>query len=184
MGLTGVMVAANWLICRVIPLKEQSHPTWDHTGLDDSSCETSERLGEERLLVLLGELFTNTTNWTLPDGVRVFNASVDRGAVRLSLLVISSNLRALIQSTLYRSCTGLLPPPLATLKESPKRNRRERGTLALVQHQTPSRRVFAFYSSEGQGQVPYVLDSIQEVKEGSGPDSCTKPESSPVSCYF
>ena len=89
------MVATNWLIRRVIPLKEQSHPAWDYTGLDDSSCETSERLGEERLLVLLGELFTDTANWTLPDGVRVFNASVDRGAVRLSLLVISPNLLAL-----------------------------------------------------------------------------------------
>lgn len=89
--MTGVQVAANWLIRRVIPLKEQSHPTLDYTGLNDTTCETSERLGEKKLLSLLGEMFTDATNWELPDGVRVFNASVDRDAVRLSFFVAMSS---------------------------------------------------------------------------------------------
>ena len=134
MGLTGVMVVANWLIRRVIPLKEQSHPAWDYTGLDDSSCETSERLGEARLLALLGELFTDVTNWSLPDGVRVFNASVDHCAVRHSLLVILASLPVLTWFSFYRSCTGLSPPPPAMRKESLKKSQRERGTLARVCH--------------------------------------------------
>ena len=56
------MVVANWLISQVIPLKEQSHPAWDYTGLDDSTCETFERLGEARLRALLGDLFTDVSN--------------------------------------------------------------------------------------------------------------------------
>ena len=93
LGLTGVMVAANWLIRRVIPLKEQSHPAWDYTGLDDSSCETSERLGERKLRALLGDLFTDVSNWALPDGVGVFNVGVDRCAVCLSYSSIFADSR-------------------------------------------------------------------------------------------
>ena len=92
------MVAANWLIRRVIPLKEQSHPAWDYTGLDDSSYETSERLGERKLRALLGDLFTDVSNWALPDGVGVFNAGVDRCAVRLSCSVIFADSWSLLNS--------------------------------------------------------------------------------------
>ena len=110
LGLTGVMVAANWLIRRVIPLKEQSHPAWDYTGLDDSTCETSKRLGERKLRALLGDLFTDVSNWALPDGVGVFNAGVDRCAVRFSyssILADSSSLLSLLLSDPVRSLPRL-----------------------------------------------------------------------------
>ena len=110
MGLTGVMVAANWLIRRVIPLKEQSHPAWDYTGLDDSTCETSERLGERRLRALLGDLFTDVSNWALPDGVGAFNAGVDRCAVCLSYSAIFADSWSLLNffpSGLVRSLPRL-----------------------------------------------------------------------------
>ena len=42
LGLTGVGVAASWLSRRVIPLKQQVHPSWEYSGSTDPTWETTE----------------------------------------------------------------------------------------------------------------------------------------------
>jgi hypothetical protein len=79
LGLTGVNAVGNWLTCRVTPLKKQIHPGWEYSGLGDLSCEASQKAG---LLRLLGELFTSTDSYPLPNGVQDFHIRVKRDEVR------------------------------------------------------------------------------------------------------
>jgi hypothetical protein len=53
LSLTGVSVAANWLVCQVTLLKKQVHPGWEYSGVQDSNLETSSNLAASKMVVLL-----------------------------------------------------------------------------------------------------------------------------------
>jgi hypothetical protein len=57
LGLTGVSMAANWLVHRVTPLKKQVHSGWEYSGTQDLSWEMSDNLTASKIVELLQEMF-------------------------------------------------------------------------------------------------------------------------------
>jgi len=57
LGLTGVGVTASWLSRRVIPLKQQMHPSWEYSGTTDPTQETAEGITIPTLERCLQEMF-------------------------------------------------------------------------------------------------------------------------------
>jgi hypothetical protein len=51
--LTGVDVAANWLACRVTPLKKQVHPGWEYNRVQDPTRESKDNIEANKLVELL-----------------------------------------------------------------------------------------------------------------------------------
>jgi hypothetical protein len=60
--LTGVCVAAHWLARRVLSLKKQVHPSWEHSGVQDLTRETNNKITPEHLVKLLEEMFQDTSS--------------------------------------------------------------------------------------------------------------------------
>jgi hypothetical protein len=63
LNLTGVCVAANWLACRVTPLKKQVHPRWEYNEVQDPTQESSDNIEAGKLMEVLGEMFQSTSSW-------------------------------------------------------------------------------------------------------------------------
>jgi hypothetical protein len=59
LGLTGPHVMADWLSCRVQPLKLQPHPAWDYSGPSDSSREDPSDFAEKEVTDMLEAIFAS-----------------------------------------------------------------------------------------------------------------------------
>ena len=68
--LTGVGVATSWLSHRVIPLKQQVHPSWEYSGTTELTRETAEGITIPTLERCLHEMFIDIRTWQLPSWVR------------------------------------------------------------------------------------------------------------------
>ena len=55
--LMGVGVAANWLGCQVIPLKQQVHPAWEYSDPSDPTREVADEIPPSVMERCLRELF-------------------------------------------------------------------------------------------------------------------------------
>jgi hypothetical protein len=67
LGLTGVSMGANWLARRVIPLKQQVHPSLEYNGIQDPTCNVSHHITSAKLERLLKEMFQSTDSWPTPN---------------------------------------------------------------------------------------------------------------------
>ena len=86
LGLTGVIVIANWLRRRVIPLKQQVHPAWEYSGLSDPTREYPEEIPGPTLERYLREMFQDYSTWAVPESVTVYDLVTPRPQVSLTLV--------------------------------------------------------------------------------------------------
>jgi hypothetical protein len=77
-GSIGVIVVANWLDCRVMPLMKQIHPDLDYNGIGDPTYGRSRHLKIHELNSLLSEMFVCVDNWPTPKEVHSYDIQVAR----------------------------------------------------------------------------------------------------------
>jgi hypothetical protein len=82
LGLTEVSVVGNWLVCRVMLLKNQVHPGWEYSSTEDLTRETNDNLSATKMMELLPEVFQNIDKWPTPEHVRTYHLRVARDLVR------------------------------------------------------------------------------------------------------
>jgi hypothetical protein len=56
-------MAAHWLAYRVVTLKKHVYLSWEYSGVEDPTRETSEKITPEHLVKLLEEMFQDTSSW-------------------------------------------------------------------------------------------------------------------------
>jgi hypothetical protein len=78
-------VATNWLARRVVPLKQQVHPGWEYSGIQDPISEVNCHITTAKLESLLKEMFQNIDGWPTPEQVHTFYIRRARDLVRLML---------------------------------------------------------------------------------------------------
>ena len=66
MKMKGVVVAVNFIMCRVQPCKGRAHPGFDFKGDADGTRERSERLTKEAMLRWATELFAPNASFSVP----------------------------------------------------------------------------------------------------------------------
>jgi hypothetical protein len=80
--LTGVYVAAHWLVRRVMPLKKKVQPGWEYSGIHDPTQETCVTPRPNKIQEILQEMFQNISSWPPAEQVRSYNIGVDWDPVR------------------------------------------------------------------------------------------------------
>jgi hypothetical protein len=50
-----------------MPLKKQAHPGWKYSSLQDPTQESTNKIKVSEVLKLLQEMFSNTSNWPMPE---------------------------------------------------------------------------------------------------------------------
>jgi hypothetical protein len=80
--MTRVCVTTHWLAHRVLPLKNQVHPGWEYSRVQDPTRETIDKITPEHLVKLLEEIFQDTSSWPTNEQVRSYRIGVERDLVR------------------------------------------------------------------------------------------------------
>ena len=73
MKMSRVVVAVNFILCRVWPYKERAHAGFDFKGDTDGPRERTEKLMKEAMLHRAAELFTPNMSYTVSGQPKPFN---------------------------------------------------------------------------------------------------------------
>ena len=86
---SGVVVAMNFILCRVQPCKERAHPGFDFKGDTDGTRERTERLTKEVVLHRATKLFALNMSYTVPGQPKPFNCMNPPPQVKISAVVLA-----------------------------------------------------------------------------------------------
>ena len=62
--MSGELVATSFIVCRILPCKERTHPGFDYRGDDDGTQERTERLTKQIVLERAAELFAPNASFS------------------------------------------------------------------------------------------------------------------------
>ena len=83
--LRGELVAASFIVHRIQPCKERTHPGFDYRGDDDGTRESTERLTKKEVTDRAKELFTSNISFSWPKETKAFNCTNPPPQVTISI---------------------------------------------------------------------------------------------------
>ena len=105
MEIRGELVATSFIVHRVQPCKERTHPGFDYRGDDDGTRERIERLTKKNVLERAAELFAPNISFAWPKQTRAFNCTYPPPEVIISIFIPDTfNPEALTSSELIYLC--------------------------------------------------------------------------------
>ena len=84
--ISGELVAASFIVCRIQPYKERAHPGFDYRGDDDGTRERTEHLMKQIVQERAIELFTPSASFHWPKQTRAFNCTNPPPQVTISIV--------------------------------------------------------------------------------------------------
>ena len=73
--MNGELVAASFIVCRILPCKERAHTGFDFKGDTDDTRERSERLSKDDVLERAIGLFAPNASFNVSGQTRDFNCT-------------------------------------------------------------------------------------------------------------
>ena len=81
----GELVAASFIVRRIPPCKERTHPGFDYKGDDDGTRESTKQLTNKEVIDWATELFTSSASFSWPRQMRAFNCMNPPPQVTISI---------------------------------------------------------------------------------------------------